>query len=126
MTGPMLRLRASGLPPYPLADLGPCDPLVPALCAYPWPNDFWLREDASSATGYRLNVTAATMPADTQGRRFETDDWNTLDGFSASSAAHAFLGDVDLEPLPHHWVRARARQRERRRRGVRGAPRTLG
>lgn len=45
------------------------------------------------------------MPADDSGEHFSPTEWNTLDGFSTSSAALAYLGNVDLSNLPHHWAR---------------------
>ena len=33
-----------------------CDPLDPAVCLQPWPNDFFTRPDASTPTGKRLDL----------------------------------------------------------------------
>ena len=106
-------------PPQPSADLGPCDPLVPEACYLPYPNNFWLREDPSTATGYRVHLERETMPADDRGEHFDPAEWNTLDGFSASSAALAYLGNVDLSTLPHHWVRGLCHRDARTRAGRR-------
>jgi hypothetical protein len=56
-----------------------CDPLVPEFCAYPFPNDFFTREDSTTPTGLRLDMQAGI---------FEGTDptpFNIADGWSAGS-----------------------------------------
>ena len=97
------------------ADLGPCDPLDPSFCSYPYPNNFFAVADASTATGVRINLAAASMPVDVLGADFDPAEWNTLDGFSASAPALTFFGDdVDLDNVPHHWVRPCTPRRSQR------------
>ena len=58
-----------------------CDILDRAVCLQPWPNDFFTKS-ASSATGRRLNLNAASMPANINGNRISPTDYNRADGFS--------------------------------------------
>jgi len=44
-----------------------CDPLDPAVCLQPWPNDFFTRPDASTPTGKRLNLPLLGMPRNAAG-----------------------------------------------------------
>ena len=57
---------------------GPCDPLTPEYCQLPWPNSFFTRPDAGSATGLRVNMSLETWPKDSTGRGVDPADWNTM------------------------------------------------
>lgn len=59
-----------------------CDPIDPAHCLLPWPNDFFTRPDASMPTGRRVNLSAAAMPRNAAGVPIDPTDWNRNDGFS--------------------------------------------
>ncbi|HEY3187475.1 MAG TPA: hypothetical protein VGJ70_08365, partial [Solirubrobacteraceae bacterium] len=59
-----------------------CDPLDPARCLFPWPNDLFTRPDPSSATGRRVDLTADQMPRNAQGTPIAPGDYNASDGFS--------------------------------------------
>ena len=58
-----------------------CDILDKAVCLQPWPNDYFTRS-ASTSTGRRLNLNAASMPANINGNRMSPTDYNRADGFS--------------------------------------------
>src|SRR5215204_4550396 len=67
----------------PAAAMPPrCDPLDPAACLLPFPNDLFTREDDSSRTGRRLALRAEQMPRSAQGVPIDPVPYNASDGFS--------------------------------------------
>src|SRR5688572_15684742 len=59
-----------------------CDPLDPAACLYPWPNDHFTRADPTSATGKRLALRDEWMPKNRFGKPVSSAPYNWSDGFS--------------------------------------------
>eukprot|EP00002_Diphylleia_rotans_P011504 TRINITY_DN2272_c0_g1_i1.p1 TRINITY_DN2272_c0_g1~~TRINITY_DN2272_c0_g1_i1.p1 ORF type:complete len:652 (-),score=111.06 TRINITY_DN2272_c0_g1_i1:268-2223(-) len=85
-------------------NFGPCDPIAPDQCAFPWPNNFFLKDDPSTPTGKRAAIQVDTFPKDNQGRPIDPAEWNTMDGFSASGTIMTLFPEiVDTNNLPHHW-----------------------
>src|SRR3954470_19108096 len=72
-----------------------CDPLDPAVCLQPWPNDFLTRPDASTPTGKRLNLQITAMPRNAAGVPIRPDEYNRNDGFSPGSPIHTFVPGLD-------------------------------
>jgi hypothetical protein len=66
----------------PAASQAACDPLDPAVCLLPWPNDFFTVADATTDTGKRLNLQLADMPRNVANNPIRPDEWNRNDGFS--------------------------------------------
>jgi hypothetical protein len=64
---------------------GGCDPIDPAQCLLPYPNDWFTRHDPTSATGRRLELSLAGMPRNAEGKPVEPPEWNRSDGFSAGA-----------------------------------------
>jgi hypothetical protein len=62
-----------------------CDPIDPAQCMLPYPNDWFTKSDPASATGRRLNLNALAMPRGVTGLPILPAEWNKSDGFSAGS-----------------------------------------
>jgi hypothetical protein len=62
-----------------------CDPIDPAQCMLPYPNDWFTRPDARSATGRRLDLNLLAMPRNIAGKPIDPSAWNASDGFSAGS-----------------------------------------
>ena len=62
-----------------------CDPLDPAQCMLPYPNDWFTKPDSTSATGRRLDLNVLAMPRNAEGKPIETQEWNRSDGFSAGA-----------------------------------------
>ena len=75
-----------------------CDPLDPAVCLQPWPNDFFTRPDASTPTGKRLNLQLTAMPRNAAGVPIRPDEYNRNDGFSPGSPIHTFVPGPRLRP----------------------------
>jgi hypothetical protein len=59
-----------------------CDPLDPAVCLQPFPNDYFTVPDASTDTGRRVNFDITAMPRNIGGNPIRPDEWNRNDGFS--------------------------------------------
>ncbi len=62
-----------------------CDPIDPAQCMLPYPNDWFTSADPSSATGRRLDLNPLAMPRNISGAPIDPTAWNASDGFSAGS-----------------------------------------
>src|SRR3954467_6822070 len=73
-----------------------CDPLDPAVCLQPWPNDFFTRSDASTPTGKRLSLPLLGMPRNVAGVPIRPDEYNRNDGFSPGSPIHTFVPGLDF------------------------------
>ncbi len=74
----------------------PCDPLDPALCLLPFPNDRFTVRDASTATGRRIDFGLAEMPRSVAGKPIEPTEWNRNDGFSPGSEILTHVPGLDL------------------------------
>ena len=59
-----------------------CDPLDPAVCLQPFPNDYFTVPDASTDTGRRVNFDITAMPQNIAGNPIRPEEWNRNDGFS--------------------------------------------
>ena len=51
-------------------------------CLFPYPNDYFTKADPSTDTGLRLNLNAASTPANSSGVHIDPTDINGSDGFS--------------------------------------------
>ena len=72
------------------------NPLVPEVAAFPFPSDFFLTSDKTTATGYRINLPAAVMP-----KNLPASLINRADGFSRIPLILTYLtGGVDPKSLP--------------------------
>ena len=63
-----------------------CDPIDPAVCLQPFPNDYFTVADASTPTGRRLNLPLTGMPRNAAGKPIDPTDMNRSDGFSPGEA----------------------------------------
>lgn len=66
-------------------DAGPCDPLDPAVCLQPFPNDRFTVADPSTDTGLRVAIGRSMMPRSNLGAPIDPTEWNRNDGFSPGS-----------------------------------------
>ena len=66
----------------PAASQAACDPLDPAVCLQPWPNDFFTVQDPTMDTGRRLNLQLLDMPRNVANNPIRPEEWNRNDGFS--------------------------------------------
>jgi hypothetical protein len=72
-----------------------CDPLDPAVCLQPWPNDFFTVADASTDTGRRLDLNPLATPRNIAGNPIRPDEWNRSDGFSPGQKIVTKVPDLD-------------------------------
>ena len=63
-----------------------CDPIDPAVCLQPFPNNYFTVPDASTPTGLRLNLPLAGMPRNKAGKPIDPTDIDRSDGFSPGEA----------------------------------------
>jgi hypothetical protein len=61
---------------------GRCDFIDPAVCLFPWPNDYFTIPDKTTDTGRRLNLDVLSMPRNRANKPIEPSDYNRSDGFS--------------------------------------------
>ena len=59
-----------------------CDPIDPAACLLPWPNDTFTKADPTTATGRRLALNPLSMPRNVAGKPVDPTEFNRNDGFS--------------------------------------------
>jgi hypothetical protein len=79
-----------------------CDPVAPTLCGLPFPSTYYMREDAASATGWRIDLQDAALPINNNGGQPTGQFLNERDGWSVSSALLAHFPGVDLNNLVGH------------------------
>ncbi|MFI6521341.1 hypothetical protein ACIBF1_37705 [Spirillospora sp. NPDC050679] len=59
-----------------------CDPIDPAACLVPFPNDWYTVRDAATATGRRVAFKPGAMPRNRLGKGIDPAEFNRNDGFS--------------------------------------------
>ncbi|MEV5827118.1 hypothetical protein AB0L25_16210 [Spirillospora sp. NPDC052242] len=75
------------------ADAG-CDPIDPAACLLPFPNDWHTVRDPGTPTGRRVNFRTTLRNA--LGAPVAPEEWNRADGFSPGSMLLSRVPGVDL------------------------------
>ena len=93
-----------------------CDHTVISHCMYPFPNNFFTRQDSDTPTGLRVNFDIKAMPVaqpvdipaspantrfvpikTTEATPIDPTQWNRNDGFSPGSMLLAHMPGIDLE-----------------------------
>src|SRR4029453_16187917 len=64
-------------------------------CLLPFPNNLFTKPDATSATGVRVDLPQAAMPANTNGVSIGVAPYNRNDGFSPGSSIVARVPGLD-------------------------------
>lgn len=75
-----------------------CDPISPARCLLPFPDDFFTRRDPRSPTGLRLSYDPRSMPSNTAGVPVSPADINRSDGFSPGQPVIVKVPGLDTPP----------------------------
>ena len=83
-------------------ELSDCDPIAPTLCGLPFPSTFYMREDATSATGWRVHLGETTLPIDSNHTQPAPTYWNERDGWSPLTPILAHLPGVSLDGVIGH------------------------
>lgn len=86
--------------PAPPAD---CDPLVPTLCALPWPSNLYLLDDDTTETGYRVTFGPTTLPANRRRQAFDTTQFRRFDGYSVGTPLIVEFPGVDITGFPGEY-----------------------
>jgi hypothetical protein len=80
-----------------------CDPLDPAMCLFPFPNDLFTVADPTTATGRRVNLSPLATPRSGaevteggEGKPIDPTEWNRNDGFSPGSMVLTYVPGLDL------------------------------
>jgi hypothetical protein len=83
-----------------VADEPGCNPLIPEVCAFPFPSMFYLA--AATPTGFRAALTAEALPGDVTGAEEYLERFNRADGFSIATPWLALLpgAPIDRSSLP--------------------------
>lgn len=76
-----------------------CDPIVPELCAFPFPNNVFTVADPETNTGRRVALNPTMLPATNEGSTTTPDVFNRRDGFSPGVALLAQLPGATTEGL---------------------------
>jgi hypothetical protein len=79
-----------------------CDPIVPSACGFPFPSTFHMREDASSATGWRVAMGPTTLPINENDYQPVPDFWNERDGWSVMTPAIVHIPDASIDNMVGH------------------------
>jgi hypothetical protein len=74
-----------------------CDFMDPAVCLQPWPNDYFTRPDATTATGRRLALNLNSTPANQLGQHLDPTDINRNDGFSPGNLITVKIPQVETQ-----------------------------
>jgi hypothetical protein len=73
-----------------------CDPIGAVACLLPFPDDYYTVRDPQTATGRRVNFTAAMMPANVKGVPIDPAEWDRNDGFSPGTPILTVVPGIDL------------------------------
>mmetsp|Transcript_25216 Transcript_25216/g.37160 ORF Transcript_25216/g.37160 Transcript_25216/m.37160 type:complete len:618 (-) Transcript_25216:1416-3269(-) len=77
-----------------------CDPMVPQVCALPYPSSHFLRPDPSTQTGFRVAIPDRTLPFLRRGVRMTASySANRYDGFSMAPMLLWYLPKVQDNQL---------------------------
>src|SRR4051812_33224643 len=80
--------------PEPLDPPSGCDPLVPDVCALPWPSSLFEVDDPTTATGHRVAIGDHTLPTNSAGLPFQPAMFDRLDGFSTAGPLLVYFDDA--------------------------------
>jgi hypothetical protein len=93
--------RAGGGPGADLLAGDDCDPLVPTVCAFPFPSNVYLEDDPSTVTGKRVRFGEKSLPMhEGSGDHVSPALFRDMDGFSTGQALLAHLPGATITGLP--------------------------
>ncbi len=78
--------------------LGPCDPIDPSHCPFPFPSNLYLVEDAARATGHTLDFGDA-LPENSRGKPVDSAPYRRLDGYGVGTPLLVSFPDLDKSGL---------------------------
>ncbi len=77
---------------------GPCDPIDPSRCMFPFPSNLYLVPDAARATGFTLELGDA-LPRNKVGKPVDSAPYRRLDGYGVGTPLLVSFPNVDLSGL---------------------------
>jgi hypothetical protein len=89
--------RADAPPARTAPSAAGCQPWGGRPCLLPFPNNLFTRPDRSAATGLRVQLPPAAMPATWRGERIDTAEYDRDDGFGAGSTVIVHVPGLDNE-----------------------------
>lgn len=98
--------------PDPIDDNPDCDPISPTQCAFPWPSNLFLHEDADRATGYGLRFGPTTLPANDRGRHIDPTPYERMDGYGVSTPILVHFPNLDVSAMPDEYAVALSLQED--------------
>jgi hypothetical protein len=85
-----------------VAERASCDPTAPNLCGTPFPSTFYMKEDASTASGWRIDMADDTMPSNIDDFQPLPTYWNEKDGWAVSTPMLVLFPNIAVDNLPSH------------------------
>jgi hypothetical protein len=79
-----------------------CDPTAPTMCGLPFPSTYYMAEDSTSPTGWRVALGPTTLPVDWQDNQPTPDLINEKDGWSPLTPLLAHFPGVSLDGVIGH------------------------
>ena len=79
-----------------------CDPLDPGLCAFPFPNSFFLKVNEDKPSGFQVDFRVGTLPENANGHIPDPWLWNEKDGFSTLTPIMTFFPNLSTNGLLGH------------------------
>lgn len=70
---------------------GDCNPIQPENCRLPFPSSYFLRDDSSTPSGYRVDFGATSLPLSKRDVQMDPEAWNRKDGFPIVGPLYALL-----------------------------------
>ncbi len=78
-----------------------CNPITTSDCFLPFPSSFFLKEDKSTETGFRVNYSPSVLPVSKEGIEMDVIPLNEADGFSPASQILVYFEEgVDPSTIP--------------------------
>ncbi|KAH3732857.1 ATP-dependent DNA helicase RecG [Pelomyxa schiedti] len=75
-----------------------CNPYDPSMCMLPFPSTFYLKNDSSTVTGWRVDINKHASVRDRWGEHVgNTEQLNELDGFSVSAPILCYFEEASLD-----------------------------
>lgn len=70
---------------------GDCNPVDDSHCLLPFPSSFYLAQDSTTATGYRVDFGPESLPLNVDDVRTDPTSWNEKDGFPILGSLYFLL-----------------------------------
>ena len=93
--------ESEDLPPM-ATELTDCDPIDPSLCAFPFPSAFFMVDDDTTESGYRIAFGDTTLPMNANDVQPSPRYWNERDGFSPLTPIMTHFPEVDITGVIGH------------------------